>query len=214
MHVLLFSLEGSTCMFVVCSTSQLASCIGLFRAYVVSQLTLWVIKQSSMHLTGWWEGKHGPDLHREPHGHNTVCRNPLAKINTVCHSGATNPIEWDMDSTSTHWGCTTTKAATKFGSLFPWDQFSWQQGWRGPCGCQVWPALWVPGLAGGREPANSLPCVPRKSDSSVSYTPRRNLKYRMFWFADIMKLGTISILSSYIGCRLKTETLTWPNLTT
>ena len=73
------------------------------------------------------------------------------------------------------------------------------------CGCRVWLST------------SSLRCVPRKSISGVSYTPWRNLKYCTFLFVDIVKLCTISILSSNqneanICCRLKRETLTWPTL--
>ena len=51
-----------------------------------------------------------------------------------------------------------------------------------------------------------------------SYTPGRNLKHCTFLFVDIAEIGTVSVLSSnqneaYISCRLKPETLTWPDLT-
>ena len=50
-----------------------------------------------------------------------------------------------------------------------------------------------------------------------SYTQRRNFKYHTFLFVDIAEIGTVSVLSSnqneaYIGCQLRPETLTWPDL--
>ena len=50
-----------------------------------------------------------------------------------------------------------------------------------------------------------------------SYTSWHNLKYRTFLFVDIAEFGTVSVLSSNqneadIGCQLKPETLTWPDL--
>ena len=50
-----------------------------------------------------------------------------------------------------------------------------------------------------------------------SYTPQRTLKYLTFLFVNIAEISNVSVLSSnqneaYIGCQLKREILTWPDL--